>query len=669
MKYIVYLATLLLFSTAKAQNPTIIKGDYVSNVFGQSNFVLNPNAQTGIGNISSSSATVTRSTTTPLVATTEFNWSASAGGFSTWSLRAFDAGMKNQNCEARFTYRGFTAGTTTAQVRNSGIVIAELVLTPSATDPRTASINFPCGDLSLSTNFRLLQSGATLGGINEIGGIYVGLATNMANIAQAENVVRVTRTGAQTVGSTSAYSTFVYNTKVFDVYDEFDTSTGVFTAKRSGKYMFNASMLWADASWSAGHIFGIGIRKGSVLQCETFKEVEQTQSAYQTAAVTCSVDVQVGEQFNVGIFQVSGTNKDTYLNTLQNWFEIYRFPSSSELVVTPETQNVFAAAKWTGGSTTSVSTTTRSAITTFTGYTPYGKASSTAPVSSMEMTVANIPPGSYKLKTSLQFVSEVTSVGTIDCYLEMSDDGGSTYKILQGNTVTYQSAQAFSQVYGGSVFLNYTSLQSSKTFKIFVRKAGGAAGNCRAQVDSSNTNIILEPLDNNSNSALYVQGPVKAAGTGAAIPAGYVGEEKLAYTAPSTFTTAADTPVVIPSASITLEPGVWDVSYTLAVGAYRAPPSTAAVFCRVRMLENGSLLADTESLISFHPGVSSAGNLVSSQSVTKRVLITSATKTYTVDLTANFASTTAQCYVENGQVTSGISGNDSVSYIRAVRIN
>jgi hypothetical protein len=37
MKFLVYLMT-LLFSTAVAQNPTILQGNYVSNVFGNSNF-------------------------------------------------------------------------------------------------------------------------------------------------------------------------------------------------------------------------------------------------------------------------------------------------------------------------------------------------------------------------------------------------------------------------------------------------------------------------------------------------------------------------------------------------------------------------------------------------------------------------------------------------------
>ena len=119
-----------LFTTAAvplatAQNPVILQGNYVSNVFGQSNFILNPNAQTNIANVTVSNATVTRSTTTPLVATTEFNITTStATGYADWATRTFDQGMKNQNCEARFTYRGFSVGSTTVQIRQGSNTVA-----------------------------------------------------------------------------------------------------------------------------------------------------------------------------------------------------------------------------------------------------------------------------------------------------------------------------------------------------------------------------------------------------------------------------------------------------------------------------------------------------------------------------------------------------------------
>jgi hypothetical protein len=187
-KLLTYLtvSTAAVIPFASAQNPTILQGSYISNVFGNSNFVLNPNAQTNVANVTTVTATVARSTTTPLVATSEFTVAiGTANGTATWATRAFDAGMKNQNCEARFTYRGFQA-TSKVQIKQSTNVVAELVLTPSATDPRIASINFPCGDLSAATTFVVTDT-AILAGTNEIGGIYVGLATNLGQYNAVEN--------------------------------------------------------------------------------------------------------------------------------------------------------------------------------------------------------------------------------------------------------------------------------------------------------------------------------------------------------------------------------------------------------------------------------------------------------------------------------------------------
>ena len=187
-KLLTYLTvgTAAVIPFAGAQNPTILQGNYISNVFGNSNFVLNPNAQTNIANVTTVTATVTRSTTTPLVATSEFTVAiGTANGTATWATRAFDQGMKGQNCEARFSYRGFAA-TSKVHIKQGANTVASLNLTP-ATDPRIASINFPCGDLSAATTFQVTDT-AILAGTNEIGGIYVGLATNMANVAQAEFV-------------------------------------------------------------------------------------------------------------------------------------------------------------------------------------------------------------------------------------------------------------------------------------------------------------------------------------------------------------------------------------------------------------------------------------------------------------------------------------------------
>jgi hypothetical protein len=71
--------------------------------------------------------------------------------------------------------------------------------------------------------------------------------------------------------------------------------------------------------------------------------------------------------------------------------------------------------------------------------------------------------------------------------------------------------------------------------------------------------IHIQPLDQPSNSALYVEGPVKAAATGAAIPSGYQGETfSVLGTTDATITTTSGI-FSTTLAQQSINPGVWMV--------------------------------------------------------------------------------------------------------------
>jgi hypothetical protein len=78
-------------------------------------------------------------------------------------------------------------------------------------------------------------------------------------------------------------------------------------------------------------------------------------------------------------------------------------------------------------------------------------------------------------------------------------------------------------------------------------------------IDTNNSRALrwkIQPVTNQSNSALYVQGPVKAAATGAAIPEGYVFEQT---STDPTFTITNNAAAVQNITSFSLNPGVWMV--------------------------------------------------------------------------------------------------------------
>jgi hypothetical protein len=556
-KLLTYLtvSTAAVIPFAGAQNPTILQGSYISNVFGNSNFVKNPNAQTNVANVTTVTATVTRSTTTPLVATSEFNVAiGTANGTATWATRTFDAGMKNNNCEARFTYRGFAA-TSQVHIKQSTNVVASLTLTP-ATDPRIASINFPCGDLSTATTFVVTDT-AILAGTNEIGGIYVGLATNMANVAQAEFV------GSLTFGSDCGFITTANTYATPTDASCTTTPTGnvaVVSGVKSGitindtrpgtyRVVFNTSQFITGANDCRIQVTDGTTVKPLTWQYQTATTNFLTPASHEvfyqyTTSGTRTIEYQLRSNNNVSSCEFSTGG------VMNHTISVYRFPSSSELVVTPERQNTFAAASWPVGNTggiysfSTTSTTAQNVVNT--GFASgsgsyYGAAAASATTNGYGMKVNNIPPGVYRITAQVS----VSQTSGYDCQAELHDNSGRIGSVNSGlNTKS-----------GLVVIYRVTSFQTSQDFLIKLR-SDNASTTCTVNTGNGgvfNPSIVFEPLDQPSNSALYVQGPVKAAETGAAISAGYVGEVKYQKVGTTNISSNAYTNLN----TVTLTNGVW----------------------------------------------------------------------------------------------------------------
>ena len=574
-KLLTYLTvgTAAVIPFAGAQNPTILQGSYISNVFGNSNFVLNPNAQTNVANVTTVTATVARSTTTPLVATSEFTVAiGTANGTATWATRTFDAGMKGQNCEARFSYRGFAA-TSKVHVKQGANTVASLNLTP-ATDPRIASINFPCGDLSAATTFQVTDT-AILAGTNEIGGIYVGLATNMANVAQAEFVGSLTVTGCSTQYmtpvSTSSFSTAWSGTSptgcIYTATGNLEAPTN--TAKpgfklkydRAGTYFVHVEgTVGLGINTGAGSAGHLRIQNGSINSGESyFGDSTATTSLYTggfkaTLNYTTTGDplFYFAAKTGTNVFNVYG------ITSLPLSISVYRFPSSSELVVTPERQNTFAAASWESGQSFSRSTTAEITISDgvfATNRTAYGKAQFTGTANDVAITVPQMPPGTYKIELTGRrlFVQNSTaSTRDIGCYFYLKD-GTNT---AQAESAQYGIQFAIDGTSTATQIVRYTSV-ADRTFTASLASTYATATTCGV----IQPKIIITPLDQPSNSALYVQGPILGSQTGAAIAASYVGQEvRSAITSFTNFPTSGQ---YGDATSISLTPGVWDIFATL----------------------------------------------------------------------------------------------------------
>jgi hypothetical protein len=615
-------------ATGQGTAPTIVQGDYISNVFGNSNFIKNPNAKLNAKDVTVSSATVSRSATTPLVATSEFNVAVTlANGTATWATRAFDAGMKNQNCEARFTYRGFQS-TSKAHIKQGANTVATLNLSATGTDPRIASINFPCGDLSSATTFVITDT-STLGGTNEIGGIYLGLATNQANVAQAEAVLTVRNNGSGTIANATT-TRITYNAVDFDKDGGYSTATGLYTVKRSGRYKVYSRVAFAVVNPFPASIDNyVHIRKNGNDVGTCFWSTP-SYAAYPNPTCSADIDANIGDVIDVAITQNTGAARALFAGA---WGEmqIARFPTSSELVVTPERQNVWGSVNYTG---TAGSLTVRSGQAASNTFDTFSGAAFTsartlkgkckAPVSgdNVGCQIENMPVGNYEVSVSgLMFQDPGTT--TVAC----------SHRIFETTTSTQVASHTSSRIAasGGLLYQGRTikgvfnnTAVANRNFVIQAAKGfiadSSTQGQCLLFIntsgDISDVNVTVTPLDQPSNSALYVQGPVKAAATGDAIPAGYVGELKEAEATGITVTTSATT-----ITSLTLQPGIW--------------------------LLNFNAQADTTLTIAFECGVATATNSTTGWNVRKNYAVQTGTSaSYPYALLSNYyvAVTTATTY-------------------------
>lgn len=518
MRFLVYLVTVLLFSTAVAQNPTVLQGNYINNVFGQANFIRNPNAYMAGANattnpyVTTSSATVTRSTTTPLVAISEFTVTTSAtNGYAEWTTRTFDQGMKYQVCEARFTYRGFSTGSTTAEViSGASTVIASQVMNP-ATDPQVVSILFNCGDLSQTIKLRLQQATANLSGVNEIGGIYIGLATNLSMVAQAQAVFRANDTNGASIPSGTP-TTVIFPTTVFDADGGYNSTTGIYTIRRAGRYFIHARVAFGylNPFPAAVDNYILLNRNGSSFATGFWSTSSYAQ--YPNPQITSIADFNVGDQINVTIQQNTGSGKNLLgSNALWSDFTLTRFPTTSEQVLTPNITSTWGGVKW-AGNVDFVRTTLASDFvintTNFAGVTTFGKAniaSTTCGLATNDigMCLQNVPPGTYEITSNIELgsVFSLGSAGVSFCSAHI-DVAGTSLASTRGSSafaVAYVSnAEDWTMVGTGIVRIDSFQTNLSVALKItkstnlgacIVRSQAAAAGAAALPT------ITLKPID------------------------------------------------------------------------------------------------------------------------------------------------------------------------------
>lgn len=311
------------------------------------NYIRNSGAEKNVANVTlGGSMAVTRTTTTPIEGSAEFTVDGAAtNDTADFTAETFQLGLSGQNCVASFTYEG-DASLYTARARIGTSNVASLALSNVASGTQRVNINFPCGDGSSAMVLRIENTGAA-GAAFRMDSLYVGLATNLTQVAQAQWIGSllwpVTANCLWSGTTTGAFTSFSADTDCGTATVAGSASQpatkipGVtFASLPPGEYLviFTANMakIGADGNLRSFRIFDG--TTGSNEQAGINGSVALMQ-AHQIAARFSYTTAQSNITFQLQYYtnNASGVSIENGLTGYQTNFNVYRYPTSTELAV------------------------------------------------------------------------------------------------------------------------------------------------------------------------------------------------------------------------------------------------------------------------------------------------------------------------------------------------
>lgn len=226
--YLLIVAFFLNVTAAFGAPKDVTPGIYTPGHFTTANFVKNPSCASNLENITNASSILTRTTSTPLVAS--LGASCAVDGTATsqyvkWTTRTFDVALDGQNCEAQLIYKGDASLYKMYVEKPAGTKVSQdLQLLDSGSYSKTASVIFPCG-VSTDAATVILEPTSSSAAAIKVTDVYAGKATNLSNASIATDWVAYTPTftGFGTVTSVNVYSRRVGDT--LEVQGSFVTGT------------------------------------------------------------------------------------------------------------------------------------------------------------------------------------------------------------------------------------------------------------------------------------------------------------------------------------------------------------------------------------------------------------------------------------------------------------
>ncbi len=480
-------AILVIFSvTAHAQLTNLQKAELLFK-----NLAINPGGEQSTRGYSVSGGSLASSTSPVHSGAGSISWNASAGS-QTLSTTLVSIPTGDGACLAEFYYNGFG----TADIRlfvkdNSANVIGgytsadtSFAITSAASAWTKAQIPFACPSSATVQLVLEAQGDAATGYIDSF---YLGRDYRVGILADLEVVAVGSRASSDQAVASTAATTIVFNSESVDLFSEFDTGTGIYTAKRAGTYLASA-FVYTTANTSDERMT-IGVQKnGSGQVCSGVGSASLTTIPVQVN--NCYVTLAVGDTIRFYIDSVSDAayNVDSIASNSQ--FIIAKVPDVNQSVIRGDTSDLSGWLSYAGTtncqwSTNSASMAAFAADTDCPTQTVVGNV--TAPGTKIPgMVVTNLLPGKYLIEARGSFLAQQSTVGNASCSYEIFDGTNSGTGAVLGDLVS--AGRNYGNIIQGT--FNYSSKQSSVTFQVRGKLITGN-GTCDIVANAANADFEM----------------------------------------------------------------------------------------------------------------------------------------------------------------------------------
>jgi len=161
---------------------------------------------------------------------------------------------------------------------------------------------------------------------NKIDGLLQAIYNEVEDWHSMKSIIRATRNTAQSIPHNTP-TVVIYDTKDWDLNEEWNTTTGTFTAKEPGYYKINASYMYVLSGWAAGALASIMylFKNGAAVSIPRYNYNAIAQTTYFQHKGTDVVYLDgVADYLQVIARQFRGSPTNLFNGFLYNYINIYK---------------------------------------------------------------------------------------------------------------------------------------------------------------------------------------------------------------------------------------------------------------------------------------------------------------------------------------------------------